>query len=138
MIPKMMYCKSRNFQWCFIFGNFGADNFYRKNAPVPAPLPGKRVLPTIIISLHRTTDFGEFRKYYTTENFCFYSTQIGSMEILHDLWFMQLVIADLTHWPQAWVSQAMLYILCQHVCIALAPKAVRATVTGSPGLNPHY
>ena len=31
------------------------------------------------------------------------------MEILHDPWFMQLVIADLTHWPQAWVSQAMLY-----------------------------
>ena len=20
---------SRNFRWCFIFGNFGADNFYR-------------------------------------------------------------------------------------------------------------
>ena len=28
--------------------------------------------------------------------------------------------------------------ICEHVCIALAPKAVRATVTGSPGLNPHY
>ena len=115
MIPKMMYCKSGNFQWCFIFGNFGADNFYRKKCTelfryylvVLAPLPGKRVLPKI--SLHRIADFGEFRKYYTTENFCFYSTQIGSMEILHDLWFMQLVIADLTHWPQAWVSQAMLY-----------------------------
>ena len=27
--PRTVYCKSRNFRWCFIFGNFGADNFYR-------------------------------------------------------------------------------------------------------------
>ena len=35
-------------------------------------LPGKRVLPKI--SLHRTADFGEDRKYYTAENFCFHSS----------------------------------------------------------------
>ena len=33
-------------------------------------LPGKRVL--LKISLHRTADFGEYRKYYTTSNFTFY------------------------------------------------------------------
>ena len=41
---------------------------------VLAHLPGERVLPKI--SLRRTADFGEYRKYYTTENFCFYSSYV--------------------------------------------------------------
>ena len=34
-------------------------------------VPGERVLPKI--SRYRTADFGEYQKYYTTENFWFYS-----------------------------------------------------------------
>ena len=42
-------------------------------------LPGERVLPKI--SRYRTADFGEYRKYYTAENFCFYSMSIDCFEV---------------------------------------------------------
>ena len=45
-------------------------------------LPGKRVLPKI--SLYRTAGFGEYQKYYTTENFCFYSRLFQTLTAVHE------------------------------------------------------
>ena len=80
---EMIYCKSRNFRWCFIFGNFGAEIFtenktHRKCRYSTSTLTWNAGLPKI--SLRRTADFGEYRKYYTTENFCFYSTLSAYVE----------------------------------------------------------
>ena len=76
------------------------------------------------------------------------------LKILHHRKFLLLQYTDWIHGDSTW---SVVYAtrdrgldplapsmgqssdtICEHVCIALAPKAVRATVTGSPGLNPHY